>query len=199
MLPARFKFCRLSQLCKGSGCAKQKTCVWTTQTNTAQLIELMCIESLPKLEILLADKLSTERWRRDDRAAKLVILFPVRSSLSRFMHSPMQPRSCIPARDVINYSTWRRQNSGMSANPYLGLAIWGTVWIPSQTPQLETWAAQRLLCHSLRLEDSGIKGEQSGADFLSLWSKSELIIRKSAPQKHKMPQALSVLFVEVIQ
>lgn len=68
-------------------------------------IESTCIENPPKLEILLADKLSTERCRRDDRAAKLVILFPVRSSLSRFMHSPMQPRSCIPAGGVINYST----------------------------------------------------------------------------------------------
>lgn len=70
-----------------------------------EVIESMCIECPPKQEILLADKLSTERCRRDDRAAKLVILFPVRSSLSRFMHSPMQPRSCIPARGVINYST----------------------------------------------------------------------------------------------
>lgn len=70
-----------------------------------ELIESTWIESPPKQEILLADKLSTERCRRDDRAAKLVMLFPVRSSLSRFMHSPMQPRSCIPGRGVMNYST----------------------------------------------------------------------------------------------
>lgn len=108
-----------------------------------------CKEIPPKLETLLADKLSTERCRRDDRAAKLVTLFPARSSLSRFIHSPMQPRSCIPERGAINYST---QNNGMSVNSYRGLAISGTVSTPSQIPQFAIWAARRLSCHSRRLK-----------------------------------------------
>ena len=75
----------------------------TPRQTPEETVESKCIDGPPKLEILLADMLSTERCRRDDRAAKLVILFPVRSSLSKFMHSPMQPRSCIPV--IINYST----------------------------------------------------------------------------------------------
>lgn len=51
---------------------------------------------LPMLEILLADRLSTSRSRSDARGAKFVILFAERSSLSRFIHSPIHPRSYIP-------------------------------------------------------------------------------------------------------
>lgn len=50
---------------------------------------------LPMLEILLADRFSTSRSLSDARGARFVILFPERSSLSRFIHSPMHPRSYI--------------------------------------------------------------------------------------------------------
>ncbi len=69
--------------------------------------EYIAPEILPKLEILLADKLSTERSRRDARGAKFVMLFPDRSSLSKVIHSPMHPRSCIPARHTINHDKQR--------------------------------------------------------------------------------------------
>lgn len=119
------------------------------QSRRMESVVWRCNEIPPKLEILLADKLSTVRCRRDDRAAKLVTLFPARSSLSRFIHSPMQPRSCIPERGAINYSA---QNNGMSVNSYRGLAISGTVSTPSQIPQFAIWAARRLSCHSRRLK-----------------------------------------------
>lgn len=193
MFPATFKFCRLSQLRKGSGCAKRKARVWAPQTKTLmESIEAVCPESPPKLEILLADKLSTERCRRDDNAAKLVIWFPVRSSLSRFMHSPMQPRSCIPARGGIYYYT-------------CGDETLGCQWILTLAPQFQEQYGLQVKLPSSWLEQRrgdfvtvsvwkgrGTKAGQSGADFLC---KSELIIRESAPQKHKMPQALSVLFI----
>lgn len=59
-------------------------------------------EISPKLEILFEDKLSTARYRRDARGAKFEILFPERSSLSKFIHSPIHPRSCVPVRRAIN-------------------------------------------------------------------------------------------------
>lgn len=82
MFPAKFKFCKLSQLRSGS-----------------------------ILEILFADKLSTERSRRDAKGAKLVILFPERSSLSKFTHSPMHPRSCIPRPRNLRNSIDSKSNS----------------------------------------------------------------------------------------
>lgn len=51
---------------------------------------------LPRLEIRLAETLRTTRRRREDREAKFVMLFPERSSLSKLVHSPIHPRSCIP-------------------------------------------------------------------------------------------------------
>lgn len=55
-------------------------------------------ECIPILEIRLADTLRTRRSRSDAKGAKLLILFPERSSLSRFIHSPMHPRSNIPVK-----------------------------------------------------------------------------------------------------
>lgn len=106
-----------------------------------EVIESTCIECPPKLEILLADKLSTERCRRDDRAAKLVILFPVRSSLSRFMHSPMQPRSCIPASGVINYST--RSDGTLGCQWILTLASQFQEQYGLQVKLSSSWLEQR--------------------------------------------------------
>lgn len=69
----------------------------------------------------------------------------------------------------------------------------------SNSPVRDLSSAEVTLSQSPSGRDSEIKAGQSGADLLSLWSKSELIIRQSAPQKQKKPQALSVLFVEVIE
>lgn len=89
---------------------KKKTCNSIHSTNI--LLKRIIItdtkttltsENSPKLEILFEHKLSTERCRRDARGAKLEILFPERSSLSKFIHSPMHPRSCVPARQDVNY------------------------------------------------------------------------------------------------
>lgn len=69
----------------------------------------------------------------------------------------------------------------------------------SNSPVRDLSNAEVTLSQSPSGRDSGIKAGRSGADFLSLWSKSELIIRESAPQKHKKPRALSVLVGELIQ
>lgn len=129
-------------------------------------IESTCVESPPKQEILLADKLSTDRCRRDDRAAKLVILFPVRSSLSKFMHSPMQPRSCIPAKGVINYST-RGGETPSESLPW-PRNFRNSMDSKSNSPVRDLSRAEVTLSQSPSGRDSGIKAEQSGADFPSL-------------------------------
>lgn len=59
-------------------------------------------KNLPKLVILFAEILRTERSRKDAREAKFVILFPDRSNLSKLTHSPMHPRSQIP-KDFQSY------------------------------------------------------------------------------------------------
>lgn len=69
----------------------------------------------------------------------------------------------------------------------------------SNSPVNDLSSAEVTLSQSPSGKGRGIKEGRRGAEFLRLWSKSELIIRKSAPPKHKKPQALSVLFVEVIQ
>lgn len=53
---------------------------------------MMKIVTLPRLEILLADKLSTVRSFSDAKGLRFEISFLDKSSLSRFTQSPMHPR-----------------------------------------------------------------------------------------------------------
>lgn len=135
----------------------------------------IAFEISPKLEILFEDKLSTERCRRDARGATFVILFPERSSLSKFMHSPMHPRSCVPVRHAFYYKKKIKKNTdileGLNSDilikSYQVLSIWGTVLTPNQILLYGTWAAPQLSCHSLHLKESReIRPEQHKAHSL---------------------------------
>lgn len=121
---------------------------------------------------------------------------------------PVFPGSCIPRCSQGLVSLW-----GVSRIiPHMAAKLWdiseslpwprnfrNSMDSKSNSPVRDLSSAEVTLSQSPSGRDSGIKAEQSGADFLSLWSKSELIICKSALQKHKKPQALSVLFVELIR
>lgn len=104
---------------------------------------------------------------------------------------PVFPGSCIPRcsrglvslREVSFVIPHSERNSGTSVNPHLGLAVWGRVWTPSQTPQLGTWEAQRLLCHSLRLETT-VESKQGGGEQI-FWASEANLSLLYASQPHQ--------------
>lgn len=109
-LPAKFKFCIFSQL-RSDSADDKKTTTYRIRVNLNGEVTHTALPHKhthtprthsPKVEILFADKLSTDRWRRDARGAKVEILLTERSSRSRFIHSPMHPSSCIPARRPVD-------------------------------------------------------------------------------------------------
>lgn len=161
-LPAKFKFCIFSQLRRDSSNDKKQNSAlgwmkkWFTQycrrNKTTQQ------KHSPKLEILFEDKLSTDRCLRDARGAKFEILLTERSNRSRFIHSPIHPRSCIPARQPVDNSVRtmlnRESNNVWSIISYQDLWVWGRGWTPSQTLLCGTWAGRQRPCHSLCLKES---------------------------------------------
>lgn len=106
---------------------------------------------------MFEDKFSTERRRRVARGVKFEMLFADRSSLSKFTHSPMHPRSCIPKdkqhKCKYGFVIIELINKHFLKS-YQDLSVWETISIPNQTLLYATWAALQLSSHSLHLEES---------------------------------------------